>query len=122
MCVSEAVGSRFETIAGSGSRYESTATSKILHVLHPPLFVMWDSAIRGGYAVDRSSGDYARRFLPRMQRQASEAVDSYIRDGEAEPAAAVEALEKRCGGRPLTKLVDEYNYCKFTLRRDELWG
>ena len=122
MCVSKAVDKIFGSIASSGSRYASTATSKILHVLNPSLFVMWDSAIRGGYAVDVSSGDYARRFLPRMQRQASEAVDSYIRDGEAEPAAAVEALEKLCGGRPLTKLVDEYNYCKFTLRRDELWG
>jgi hypothetical protein len=124
MCVSKAVDKIFGSIAEApaGSRYASTATSKILHVLNPSLFVMWDSAIRGGYAVDVSSGDYARRFLPRMQRQASEAVDSYIRDGEAEPAAAVEALEKRCGGRPLTKLVDEYNYCKFTLRADELWG
>jgi hypothetical protein len=122
MCVSEAVGSIFETIAGSGSRYESTATSKILHVLHPPLFVMWDSAIRGGYAVDGHSGDYATRFLPRMQRQAREAVESYTNDGGADPAAALQELQKLCGGRPLAKLIDEYNYCKFTLRVDELWG
>jgi len=122
MCVSEAVSSIFETIAGLGSRYASTATSKILHVLNPPLFVMWDSAIRGGYAVDSRSDDYARRFLPRVQRQAKEAVDSYIRDGRADPATAVQDLERLCDGRPLAKLVDEYNYCKFTLRRDELWG
>ena len=122
MCVSEAVGSIFETIAGSGSRYASTATSKILHVLHPSLFVMWDSAIRGGYAVDGRSNDYATRFLPRVQWQAREAVDSYISDGSADPAVAVQDLESLCGGRLLAKLVDEYNYCKFTLRVDELWG
>ena len=122
MCVSEAVGSIFENIAGSGSRYASTATSKILHVLHPSLFVMWDSAIRGGYAVDGRSSDYSTRFLPRVQRQGREAVDSYISDGRADPAVAAQDLERLCGGRLLAKLVDEYNYCKFTLRVDELWG
>jgi hypothetical protein len=118
---SEAVGSIFETIASSGSRYESTGTSKILHLLYPPLFVMWDSAIRGGYAVNGRSGDYAERFLPRIQREGREAVDSYIAERKAGPAAAVRELEKLCGGRTFTKLIDEYNYCKFTLRVDELW-
>jgi hypothetical protein len=119
--VSEAVRSIFERVASSGSRYESTGTSKILHVLYPPLFVMWDSAICGGYAVDGRSSDYAERFLPRMQREAKEAVDSYIADGKAGPSTAVRELEALCGGRALTKLVDEYNYCRFTLSLDELW-
>ncbi len=123
LCVSEDVVSIFETLAGSGSRYASTATSKILHTLNPSLFVMWDSAIRGGYAVDRGSDDYASRFLPRVQGEAKEAVDSYIDDSLADPAVAAQDLERLCGGRrTLAKLVDEYNYCKFTLRRDELWG
>jgi hypothetical protein len=112
----------FEGIARSGGRYASTATSKILHVLNPQLFVMWDSAIRGAYGVDASSCDYAKRFLPRVQRQAKEAVDSYTRNGRADPVTAVQDLEGLCDGRPLAKLVDEHNYCKFTLRRDELWG
>ncbi len=111
----------FETIASSGSRYESTGTSKILHLLYPPLFVMWDSAIRGGYAVNGRSGDYAERFLPRIQREGREAVDSYIAERKAGPSTAVRELEKLCGGRTFTKLIDEYNYCKFTLRVDELW-
>jgi len=119
--MSEAVGLVFEKIAACGSRYESTGTSKILHVLCPPLFVMWDSAICGGYAVDGRSSDYAKRFLPQMQHEAREAVGSYIADGRAGPAAAVRELEKLCGGRTFTKLIDEYNYCKFTLRVDELW-
>ena len=121
MFVSEAVRSMFEKIASSGSRYESTGTSKILHVLYPPLFVMWDAAIRGGYAVGGRSGDYGGRFLPRMQREAREAVDSYIADGKAGPATAVRELERLCEDRPLTKLIDEYNYCKFRLRVEELW-
>jgi len=121
MSVSEAVRSMFERIASSGSHYESTGTSKILHVLYPPLFVMWDSAIRGGYAVDGRSSDYAERFLPRIQREARQAVDSYIAERKAGPSTAVRELEGVCGGRPFTKLIDEYNYCKFTLSLDELW-
>jgi hypothetical protein len=121
MSVSDAVGSIFEKIASAGGRYESTATSKILHVLHPPLFVMWDAAIRGGYAVAGRSGDYGGRFLPRMQRQAGEAVDSYIAERKAGPTTAVHELEGLCEGRPFTKLIDEYNYSKFTLRAHELW-
>jgi len=121
MSVSRAVGSIFEKIASSGSRYESTGTSKILHVLYPPLFVMWDSAIRGGYAVNGRSGDYAERFLPRIQREGREAVDSYIAERKAGPSTAVRELEGLCGGRALTKLIDEYNYCRFTLSLHELW-
>jgi hypothetical protein len=121
MSVSEAVASIFEKIARSDSRYESTGTSKILHVVYPPLFVMWDSAIRGGYAVGSHSRDYAGRFLPRVQREAKEAVDSYIAERKAGPSTAVRELEGLCGGRALTKLIDEYNYCRFTLSLDELW-
>jgi len=121
MSVSDAVGSIFEKIASAGSRYESTGTSKILHVLYPPLFVMWDSAICGGYAVNGRSGDYAKRFLPQMQREAREAVGSYIAERKAGPSTAVRELEGLCGGRALTKVIDEYNYCRFTLSLEELW-
>jgi hypothetical protein len=121
MSVSGAVAFIFEKIANSGGRYGSTATSKILHVLYPPLFVMWDAAIRGGYAVGSHSCDYAGRFLPRIQREAKEAVDSYIAERKAGPSTAVRELEELCGGRPLTKLIDEYNYCRFTRSLDELW-
>jgi len=122
MSVSGAVASIFDKIASSGGRYESTATSKILHVLYPPLFVMWDAAIRGGYAVGGDSRDYAGRFLPRVQREGREAVDSYIAERKAGLTAAVRELERLCEDRPFTKLIDEYNYCRFTLRSDELWG
>jgi len=120
--LSDTIQEVFETLASAGGKpYKSTGTSKILHVLGPRLFVMWDSAIRGGYAVSETSNDYARLFLPRVQREAHEAVDSYITENQSEPRTAVEELEKRGGSRPTTKLVDEYNYCKFTLKLPELW-
>jgi len=120
--LSETIWGVFEMLASAGGKpYKSTGTSKILHVLRPHLFVMWDTAIRGGYAVSGSSEDYAHLFLPRVQREAREAVDSYIMENNCGPRTAVQQLEKRGGSRPLAKLVDEYNYCKFTLRCPELW-
>jgi len=111
----------FGTLASAGTKHQWTGASKTLHILRPQLFVMWDTAIRGGYAVSESSEDYARLFLPRMQREAQEAVDSYVAEKQSEPRAAVEELQELGGSRPITKLVDEYNYCKFTLRLPELW-
>jgi len=119
----------FGTLASAGTKCQWTGMSKILHVLRPRLFVMWDSAIRGGYAVKEGSesSEYGSWFLPRMQRQAWEAVDSYAAETKSERRVAVQELEKLGGEkpgetRPITKLLDEYNYCKFTLQRPELWG
>jgi hypothetical protein len=125
--LSETIRQVFERLATASrehtKRCESTGTSKILHILRPQLFVMWDSAIRSGYAVKQGSeiSDYASWFLPRMQREAQEAVDSYVMEKNCGPRTAVQRLEELGGSRPLAKLVDEYNYCKFTLGLRKLW-
>jgi hypothetical protein len=122
----------FEALATANreltKRYESTGTAKILHVLRPRLFVMWDSAIRSGYAVKEGSesSEYGSWFLPRMQREAREAVDSFVADTKSERGVAVQELEKRAEEnlgekRFITKLLDEYNWCKFRLGCRELW-
>lgn len=121
--LSDTIQEVFETLASAGGKpYKSTGTSKILHVLRPHLFVMWDSAIRGGYAVSETSNDYARLFLPRVQCELQEAVNSYVAENNCGPRTAVQELEKRAGSRSLAKLADEYNYCKFTLRCPKLWS
>lgn len=118
----QAIEQTFEVLASHGQRYESTGTSKILHMLRPNLFVMWDDAICLGYAVRKTAEDYANRFLPLMQQELREAVGSYIAENEAGPETAAAKLECLGDSRPLTKLVDEYNYCKYTLRLPELWN
>ena len=125
--LSDTIQEVFEALATANrkltKRYESTATSKILHVLRPQLFVMWDTAIRSGYAVKEGSesSEYGSWFLPRMQREAREAVDSYAAETKSERRVAVQELEKLGGERPITKLLDEYNWCKFRLGCRELW-
>jgi hypothetical protein len=109
----------FNTIATCGPRVEKTATSKILHSLHPELFVMWDSAIQSGYAVAGTGEDYAERFLPRVQKIAVRAVEQCAGAHGVSARKAIEILTQ-CG-HTLAKVLDEYNYAKFTLKRDEVW-
>ena len=113
------IADMFTTVATCGSRIETTATSKILHSLHPRLFVMWDAAIQMGYAVSGSGEDYARRFLPRMQKLAIIALEQTAGARGLTRETAVETLT-RCG-HTLAKVLDEYNYTKFTMKSDEVW-
>jgi hypothetical protein len=113
------ISGAFQEIASCGTRYEATATSKILHTIRPELFVMWDSAIQFGYALRGTGEDYAERFLPRIQKLASRAVDEYSRAYKVPEDRAVRGLTK-CG-HSLAKVLDEYNYTKFTLKSDEVW-
>lgn len=113
------IAGMFKTIATCGSRNETTATSKILHTLHPGLFVMWDDLIQLGYAVSGSDEDYARKFLPRMQRIAVMALEETVATQGSTREMAIKTLT-RCG-HTLAKVLDEYNFAKFTLKRDEVW-
>ena len=117
--VKNAVRIVFESVLEAGPRVEATGTSKILHMINPELFVMWDAPIRGGYAVGQSAEDYAERFLPRIQGQARLAVRQYCEATGASKSKTVEWLTN-CG-HTLPKVIDEFNYVKFTLKRDEVW-
>ena len=121
--VSEAIRDVFDTVATCGARYYSTGASKILHTWLPDLCVMWDAAIAAGYGIyDRRHGEeYSTKFLPRVSVQAVEALDSYIAEYGGTRAEAAAAISKRAEGRVLTKLVDEYNYVKYTRSCNKLW-
>lgn len=81
-------------------------SSKALHLLAPRFFPLWDERIRRGYRVaserpDRHPDRYWQ-FMLITQRQVA-----------------------ACGGeqtlaRNPVKALDEYNYCRFTLRAEEL--
>jgi hypothetical protein len=118
--VSQAIEQIFERIASCGRRYESTGTAKIMHTINPGLFVMWDSSICGGYAVNGHGYDHGHRFLPRIQKLARNAIREYTQTQGGSQEQAIVALCK-CG-HTLAKVLDEYNYTKFTLKRDEVWN
>ena len=101
------------------SVYASVGTSKILHAaVNPELFVMWDNKIRDGYSLQNSGYSYAYEFLPRMQKQAREAVEQVMNKKRLSRDDAIKYLTP-CG-RSLAKVIDEYNYVKFTLEDPSL--
>jgi len=58
-----------------------TGASKLLHLLAPKFFVMWDAEIRKYYGLGQDAGSYFE-FLRRMRREIREAVKGYAKDRE----------------------------------------
>lgn len=95
-----------------------TAVSKILHLLNPELFVMWDEAIRRKiYNVSGTAEGYLN-FLREVKRKVEEMISNETRrTGRSKE----EIIEKICSELPseklgekytrktLAKLIDEYN-------------
>ncbi len=98
-----------------------TAASKILAILNPGLFVMWDNAIAKkyiplGYPL---GGVYYRSFLLTM-RQAAHNIKSNALESSIENPA--QHLSETCHGVPnftLAKFIDEWNY--LTITRGEIY-
>ena len=90
----------------------STGVSKALHLLLPHLMVMWDSRIREFYRIGSSVNDFLE-FQVKMKRELEEAIASYMEEFKvSEDEAILKILRMKYGDnlRPLTKLVDEYNW------------
>jgi len=97
-------------------RFESTDTSKILHVIIPNLFVMWDDRIRKAIIGDdkRDGRCYAYEFLPEMQKTIKEYLNTYISEKGGSFEFAAQQLSKMADNYTLAKLIDEYNYVRYT--------
>lgn len=121
---------KFQESTGS-----SVAASKALHVLAPSFFVMCDNAIRAGYgcgikydkSIIRNETYYL--FLVRTQRELKDAIQSYANSHSIKNLVdASNALIKELqsdGRKSLAKIIDEYNFMKFTRGTKEgaeLWA
>lgn len=106
-----------------------TGASKILHVLVPDLFVMWDDTIRCAYGCRRrKKGDDSDKyftFLKRVQLEAKEAIESCCSEHDCTDEEAIRRIRLELyeeGFYPFTRLVDIYNFQKYTLGKDEMWS
>lgn len=119
--VKEAIASVFNAISycPKGGRREYTDTSKILHAILPNLFVMWDIKIRKGVlGEDRRDGEtYACVFLPKMQKEIVRYVKSYAEQKGVAFEVAGGEISRMASGYTLAKLMDEYNYVRYTKRK-----
>jgi len=81
----------------SGSKHTgSTATSKVLHLVAPDFFAMWDDPIRGFYNF-KVDGEEYKRFLANMKQ--------WIIDLNP----IITPLSQRFG-KTKTKIIDEFNW------------
>ena len=110
---------------GKKNRFESTDASKIIHIILPKLFVMWDNSIRNGMWKDRKwkkpkkfKGEEYVAFLLLMRNEAKDIIDRYREQKHCPPKQAISEIEKKGSDYTLAKLIDEYNYIKYTKKID----
>ncbi|MEM3385698.1 MAG: hypothetical protein QXE78_09250 [Nitrososphaeria archaeon] len=96
----------------------ATAISKILHLLNPEVFVIWDEGIRKKYKVAGSVIGYIE-FLRKVKGELEEALqEEALKSGFSKKEIAericTEYLSNKLGPeynrKTLAKLIDEYNW------------
>ena len=103
------------------NRYESTDASKILHTILPDFFVMWDKEIKDNLVGGGGNGAvYAFRFLPQMQSEINEAITKCMEERFMKREDAIDFIRTKTNNKTLAKLIDEYNYMKYTKKHPEL--
>lgn len=93
----------------------ATSTSKILHGINPPFFMMWDKKERLGYGCAENSVGYLR-FMFESQIILRRIVRSCQEKYNCNLEIAKERILKQANTRrkmSLTKLLDQYNFMKF---------
>lgn len=98
-------------------RVNATAISKIMHIINPDLFIMWDEKIREGCGFFGNSIGYIN-FLKKMQTEANEIIFSFCEENKVDKKEVIKRVNELCHNdnrhRYISKLLDEYNYTKFT--------
>lgn len=94
----EIMNTKWKSEKGKTKRVGPTAASKVLHLVAPNLFMIWDRAIRNHYVFKENGAEYVR-FLVSMQIWLKKLKSS------------IGALQSRYG-KSCTKIIDEYNWMK----------
>jgi len=110
------VYNRFATI---GEHFSHVAASKTLHFIIPRLVTMWDNTIASSYRIPTTSRQYVHKFIPTMMDMANAAIESYQKEKGCTRKEAISALNTFRPPKTIAKLLDEYNYMRFT--RDEVF-
>lgn len=110
----------FGSFCKIGYKLKGVAASKLLSLINPNLFVMWDTAICETYGIQAPSEPYVRDkryvpdFFPLMKQKANDVIDSYIKDKKCNRSEAIRAINNFQKWRPLAKLLDEYNWVTYS--------
>lgn len=100
--------------------FRTTAGAKILGVINPALFVMWDDSIAIHYASndqDIFSGVGYSTFLQKMQKVAHYCISDFeMHHGHKDVARFLSKKLEVVPPIPLAKFLDEYNWISITQR------
>ena len=114
----ETIDEVYRPLASIGFRFGRTAASKLLHLLQPSLFAMWDGPIWHAYKSRlRQAG---RRFtyslfLQEIQRMARDVcVDCRQMGVRGDPSAYLSGCLGYSPPKTLAKYLDEYNWVTIT--------
>ena len=91
-----------------------TGASKVLHLLYPNIFVMWDDGIRTAYNIQTPNPDNYVNFLVKIQEIIKRLISEYASKHGVNESNARQKLIEIFDGYSITKVVDEYNFLKFT--------
>jgi len=91
-----------------------TTLSKILHLLNPEIFVMWDNEIvkeykKRNFRVSTTAEGYLE-FLKDAQKEIKEALNDYQKESGKQLDEIEKELRARRDNRTLARIVDEYNW------------
>lgn len=111
---SELLHKIYNRFASVGERFSNVAASKVLHFLLPNLVVMWDNRIASSYRITMTSRRYVSSFIPKMKEMANKAIESYRKEKGCNRKEASLALNRFRPPKTIAKLLDEYNYMRFT--------
>jgi hypothetical protein len=103
------------------------ARAKTLHVLYPNLLVMWDNAILISYGCSNKKIPLAERYLQfqkRVQFEGEKVLQSLKNEKQlSDNLSASKLLCKSLynDAKTFAKIMDEYNFVKYTLCSNEAW-
>ena len=94
----ELLNAKWKSEKGRTKRVGPTATSKVLRIAAPDLFMIWDREIRSSYGFHDSGKEYLR-FLANKQNWLKKL------------GTTIEKLQNEYG-KSCTKIIDEYNWMR----------
>jgi rubrerythrin len=76
---------------------------------------MWDDEIKRNVVQFRHTGeDYAFYFLLKVQAELEDAIKTCMDERSLTRMEAIKYMQEKCNNKTLAKLIDEYNYMKYT--------
>lgn len=112
-----AIKNCYQAMVGIGHGFSHTAASKLLHMISPELFVMWDGPMREGYRkhydITADAAGYFN-FMKKMQEGLQKVSQSFLVAYEGCPAGFLSKKLEINPPKTLVKHLDEYNWITIT--------